>query len=92
MWKVTLDRAGVGNILRRGELPALVNATAGRIADNARARLPNDGLGEVVVEPYTTDRGAAAVVVKHPQAMGLQAKYGILTAAAGSVGLSVRGK
>ncbi len=92
MWKVTPDRAGIGRILRTGELPALVNATAARIAEGARARLPDDGLGEVVVEPYTTDRGAAAVIVKHPKALGLEGKYGILRAAVGSVGLSIGGR
>lgn len=90
--KVDLDRRGVGRILRTGKLPALVNRTAERIAEGVRSRLPNDGRGEVVVERYTTDRGAAAVVVKHPQARGLQAKYGIITAATSAVGLRVRAK
>ncbi|GAA4680494.1 hypothetical protein [Nocardioides nanhaiensis] len=92
MWKVQLDRAGVGAILRTGEVPAAVNATAETIASGVRSRLPSDGLGDVVVERYTTDRGAAAVVVRHPRAVGLQAKYGILTSAASAAGLTVRGR
>lgn len=88
-WKVTLDRAGIGNVLRTGELPNLVNRTAGQIA--AAVSLPRDGKdADVTVESYTTDRGAASVVVRHPNAVGLQAKHGILTAAAASVGLTIR--
>lgn len=91
-WKVTLDRAGIGAILKVGEVPAMVNRAAESIASGVRARMPNDGEGEVVVERYTTDRGAAAVVVKHPRAVGLQAKYGILTNAASAIGATVRGR
>lgn len=91
-WKVELNRSGVGNILRKGAVPAMVNEAAERIASGARRRLPNDGLGDVVVERYTTDRGAAAVVVRHPQAVGLQAKYGILTASASGAGITVRSR
>ncbi|MCY4726700.1 hypothetical protein NYO98_10460 [Nocardioides sp. STR2] len=92
-WKVKLNRAGVGNILKTGAVPEMVNRTASTIAAGARSRLPDDGMGgEVVVERYTTDRGAAAVIVKHPRAVGLQAKYGILTSAAASAGVTVRGR
>ncbi|MFT4288171.1 hypothetical protein [Nocardioides sp.] len=91
-WNVTLDRAGIGRILMTGEIPEAVSARAEAIATNIRSRLPDDGLGEVVVERYTTDRGAAAVIVKHPRAVGLQAKYGIITTAASAAGLSVRGR
>lgn len=47
---------------------------------------------EVVVEDYTTDRAASAVLIKHPIGMGIQAKYGTLTQAAASQGLQVRSK
>ena len=87
-WKVTLDRTGVGKILREGDVPKAVNALAEQVAANVN--LP-DNDGDVVVEPYTTDRGAAAVIVRHPRAVGLQAKYGLLTSAASQAGLSVRG-
>ena len=90
MWKVTLDRAGVGAFLKSGEVSDMVNSAAGRIADGVRSRLPDDE-GEVVVESYTTDRGAAAVIVRHPRAVGLQAKYGIITAAASAIGVDVKG-
>lgn len=88
-YKVVLDRAAVGRILTTGALPNAVTALANTIASNVR--LPA-GDGEVVVEPYTTDRGAAAVVVKHKNAVGLQAKHGILTTAAAAAGVQVKAR
>lgn len=90
-WSVELDRAGIGNLLKSGGIPAMTNAAAERIADGARSRMPNDVPdADVVVEQYTTDRGAAVVIVRHPRARGLQAKYGILTRSAQAIGVSVR--
>ncbi len=90
-WKVQLDRQGVGAILRSPELSTAVTGLARTVASNVMARLPSDRYdADVVVEPYTTDRGAAAVVVRHPQARALEAKFGILSNAAAAAGLSVR--
>ena len=86
-WQVVLNRPGVGAILKQGEVPAAINALAQSVA--SRISLPA-GEGDVVVESYTTDRGAAAVVVRHPRAVGLQAKYGLITRAAAGAGLTVK--
>lgn len=83
-WTVELDRAGIGAILRGPEARAMVNSAAARVASNIT--LP-DVQGMVEVRPYTTDRGAAAVNVLHPRAVGLQAKHGFITAAAAAAGL-----
>lgn len=87
-WKVRLDRAGVGGVLRSPAAHKLTGEAARRVAAGVTRVDPT----LVVVEPYTTDRGAAAVVVRDPQAVGLQAKYGILTAAARAAGLKVRAR
>lgn len=91
-WRVKLDRKGIGALLKTGGIPNTINRTARGIA--ASITLPSDSPddAEVVVEPYVTDRGAAAVVVKHPKALGLEAKYGLLSRAAASAGFTVRRK
>lgn len=85
--RVQLDRAGIGSILRSADARALVDGAAQSVAANVRGTMP------VVVEVshYTTDRAAAAVEVIHPEAAGLQAKHGLLTAAAAAAGFQVRG-
>lgn len=85
--RVQLDRAGIGAILRGSDARALVNGAAQSVA--AGVRVP-DG-GRVEISEYTTDRAGAAVEVIHPKAAGLQARDGILTAAAAAAGLQVRG-
>jgi hypothetical protein len=42
------------------------------------------------VHGYTTDRGAASITVEDVRAMAWQARDGILTRAAGAVGLEVK--
>jgi hypothetical protein len=66
-----------------------VNGVAHRIANNVRGRLP-DPSAVVRVEPYSTDRAAASVVVLDVRAMAWQARDGILTRAAGEAGVEVR--
>jgi len=44
------------------------------------------------VEAYTTDRGAASVMVKDGRARELQVREGLLTKAAAKVGLEVKAK
>jgi hypothetical protein len=83
-----IDAAGIGAILRGPEVRKMVDGAAARIQAGAR---PRAGRGaEVVVEPYETDREAAAVVVKHPKAAGRERKYGILIPAARNIGAEVR--
>ncbi|QLF83988.1 hypothetical protein SEA_UPYO_9 [Gordonia phage Upyo] len=80
-----LDRRGVGELLK-GPLGAAANAAAEQIASSIRADHPDL---EVDVEAYTTDRGAASVMVKDSRARELQVREGLLTKAAAAVGLEV---
>jgi hypothetical protein len=83
-----LDTAGVREVLRGPEVRLLVDGLAGHIAARVRASVPA-GV-PVITRGYTTDRGAATVVVEDARAMGWQARDGILTRAAGAEGLEIR--
>jgi hypothetical protein len=83
-----LDTAGVREILRGDEVRELIDGKAGEVADNVKALLPS-GV-PVEVRKYTTDRGAATVVVADVRGMAWQARDGILTRAAGFAGLEVK--
>lgn len=83
-----LDTAGVREILKGPEMRQVIDDLAGQIAGHVRASVP---AGTVVsVRGYTTDRGAATVVVEDVQAMAWQARDGILTRAAAAAGLEVK--
>ncbi|WP_330339413.1 hypothetical protein [Streptomyces sp. NBC_00557] len=83
-----LDSRGVRQVLKSEELSRTVNGLAGAIAAHVRPHVPQ---GTVVsVHAYTTDRGAASVTVEDVRAMSWQARDGILTRAAGEVGLEVK--
>lgn len=83
-----LDAAGVREILKGDEVRSLVDGLASNVADSVKPLVP---AGTVIeVRSYTTDRGAATVVVADVQAMAWQARDGILTRAAGHAGLEVR--
>jgi hypothetical protein len=83
-----LDAAGVREILRGEEVRTLIDGLADEVAANVRA-LVEPGTS-IEVRGYTTDRGAATVVVADVQAMAWQARDGILTRAAGAAGLEVK--
>ncbi|MFF5703396.1 hypothetical protein ACFY7H_12945 [Streptomyces sp. NPDC012794] len=83
-----LNSAGVREILQGSEVRTLIDGLASDVADNVRALVPPGTTIEV--RAYTTDRGAATVVVANPQAMAWQARDGILTRAAGFAGLEVK--
>ncbi|MGK5729724.1 hypothetical protein [Streptomyces sp. URMC 124] len=83
-----LDSAGVREVLRGQAVRALVDQVAAEVAAHARGLVPENV--PVHVRPYTTDRGAASVVIAHPRGMGLQAKHGVLTRAAGAARLEVK--
>ncbi|MGW3486557.1 hypothetical protein [Streptomyces sp. NPDC001054] len=83
-----LDRAGIAEILHGPEVRLLVDGLAGHIAARVRASVPA-GV-PVINHGYTTDRGAATVVVEDVRAMAWQARDGILTRAAGAEGLEIR--
>ncbi|MFF6985597.1 hypothetical protein [Streptomyces sp. NPDC010273] len=83
-----LDTRGVRQVLTGPEVRSVVDGLAEEIAVHVRSALPE---GTVVsVHGYTTDRGAASVTVEDVRAMAWQARDGILTRAAGAVGLEVR--
>lgn len=83
-----LDTAGVREVLRGQEVRDLIDGKAQEVADNVKALVPAGTAIEV--RKYTTDRGAATVVVADVQAMAWQSRDGILTRAAAFAGLEVR--
>ena len=83
-----LDAAGVREILKGPEMRQVIDDLAGQIAGHVRASVPSGTA--VSVRGYTTDRGAATVVVEDVQAMAWQARDGILTRAAAAAGLEVK--
>jgi hypothetical protein len=83
-----LDTAGVREVLKSQELRNAVDGLAEQIADNVRTAVPQGTT--VSVRGYTTDRGAASITVEDVRGMAWQARDGILTRAAGSVGLEVK--
>lgn len=83
-----LDRRGVSQLLR-DQLGDVATAAAHDLADQVRSAYPE--LAETVdVEEYTTDRGAASVMVQDPSARELQVREGLLTKAAAKVGLELK--
>ena len=83
-----LDTAGVREVLRGPDVRELIDGKAQEVADNVKVLVPAGT--PIEVRRYTTDRGAATVVVADVQAMAWQARDGILTRAAGFAGLEVR--
>ncbi len=83
-----LDTAGVREVLRGPDVRELIDGKAREVADNVKVLVPAGT--PIEVRRYTTDRGAATVVVADVQAMAWQARDGILTRAAGFAGLEVR--
>ncbi|MFC0314487.1 hypothetical protein ACFQNE_02045 [Gordonia phosphorivorans] len=86
--KFRRSHKGIGEILKSPEFAAQMTTMAEQIA--AETDVP-DGV-DVLVEAYTTDRGAAAVIIADPAGMELQATDGVLTRAAARVGLEVKAK
>lgn len=84
-----LDHAGIASLLKSEAFASAVESTAERIAEEVR---PQVGDKPVEVEPYETDRAAARVVIADPAGKALQAKHGVLTKAAASVGLEVKSR
>jgi hypothetical protein len=92
--KVTLDHKGIGELLNSAQVRGALPPFAEGIAAAARARNPRDG---VAVDTFTTrgmrsNRTAMSVTVKDYRAMLWQARDGMLTRAASSVGLEVKAK
>ena len=85
-----LNRRGVGQILKEQCGPA-ISEVAEQVASHVRAAIDDDSI-EVVVDTYTTDRGAAAVTIADNRGMEFQASDGALTRAAAAVGLEVKSR
>ena len=85
-----LDRRGVSQLLK-GDLGRAATDAANKVADQIRADYP-DMAADVDVEAYTTDRGAASVMVKNSGARELQVREGLMTKAAAKVGLEVKAR
>jgi hypothetical protein len=83
-----LDSRGVREVLHGPEIRSAVDGLAGAIAAHVRPQVPAGT--RVSVRGYTTDRGAASVTVEDVRGMAWQARDGILTRAAGEVGLEVK--
>lgn len=83
-----LDPAGVREILKGPEIRQVIDGLAHEVAANVRVLVPSGT--PIEVRGYTTDRGAATVVVADARAMSWQARDGILTRAAGFAGLEVK--
>lgn len=86
--KFELDIAGVREVLRGQEVRDLIDGYAQKVADNLKAVVPS-GV-PIEVRKYTTDRGAATVVVADVRGMAWQARGGIVTRAAAAAGLEVK--
>lgn len=85
---IKLDHAGMKEMLQSAEVATAVHDLAEEVATELIGRSHPDA--EIVVDDYTTDRAASSVTVKHPSALGYQAKFGMVTRAAAEVGLEVK--
>lgn len=83
-----LDASGVREVLKSDEVRQMVDEAALQIQVRVRAKVPQGTT--VRVDKYTTDRGAASVVIADVQGMAWQARDGVLTRSAGEAGIEVR--
>lgn len=84
---IRLDHGGIAEVLKSDGIAREVHAIAERRASAVRSdpAVKRNGVSDdVVVEDYTTDRAASAVVIRHAAGLPLQAKYGVLTKGEGS--------
>lgn len=91
-----LDSNGIQELLNSAEVAALVKGAAEDGAAAVRAQKPD---ADVVVDTYTTrpssrltERAAASVTIREPQARLWQARDGVLTKAMAGLGLEVTEK
>lgn len=88
--KIKLDHGGVAEVLKSGEAAALVAGFAARVAATVRGSVPAGT--DVEVDHYTTDRAAAAVVIKDPLGRLYEVRDGVLTRAAAANGAEVKAR
>lgn len=87
-FKVELDHDGLAELLKSGEVQAVIHDLAEGVAADVRAQT---GL-EVVVDDYTTDRAASSVTIKDRRGREFEIRDGVLTKAAARKGLEVHSK
>lgn len=83
-----LDRRGVREVLQSPEVRAMVDEVALNLQVRVRAALPPGT--QVRVKRYTSDRDAASVTIADVRGMAWQARDGVLTRAAGELGIEIR--
>ena len=98
MTTIRLDRNGIAALAKSAGLASVVNTAAKAVADNITsqgltasspgAQSSASIVGEV--DLYSTDRVSAAVTIKRPAGLALQAKYGVLTKACSAAGLELK--
>lgn len=88
--RFVLDRAGVGAILKGGEVRSMVGRATAATAGHARG-LAGPGV-EIVTRQGTTDRAVGQVIIADPKGLGLQATDGVLTKAAAAIGVEVKSR
>jgi hypothetical protein len=87
---VRLNHAGIAKVLRSAQMHAVIDKAAAEIAVIVRANPHIERHGaEIAVESYETDRAAAAVLIKHPAGIGIEAKHGVLADAVVASGLTL---
>jgi hypothetical protein len=84
--RVEIDSVGILEILKSAPVAAAVHAEAEKVADNVRANfhmIQHDVQDEVIIGDLTTDRAVTYVTIAHAAGMGMEAKHGVLSKAAG---------
>lgn len=94
-FQITLDHAGIAEVLKSAAMAAAVHAAAETVAANARGirveEIPGEIQLPVEVTDHITDRARSSVTLAHPAGQAVQAKYGVLTKGAAAAGGSVSG-
>lgn len=95
---VHMSYAGWSQVLKSGEMQAIIAAKAEQIASSVEAEGITVGDREggpheiplpVEVSHGVTDRARSRVTLAHPSGIAVQAKHGVLTRAAAAAGLEV---
>lgn len=97
--RIKLNHSGMAAMLKSPAVGAAVAAKAAEIAKavNDQGLVAHAGYGSggpaivADVRRMVTDRQKAIVNIQHPAAAAMQAKYGVLTKAAGASGAEVVG-
>ncbi len=89
--RVRIRSAGARAVLQSAAVRKALREAAQPVRRAAELRAADYDDAFVEVEDYTTDRAVVQVVLDHPKATQIEAKYGTLKASALASGLDVRG-